>query len=90
MKKINWLDRVRNRVFQTVKKERKFLLTVKRSKANWIGLTPLQTLQGSHAKYTETRQPVNHNCWKPEAASRRRITNISLYTVLVQYASQIA
>jgi hypothetical protein len=37
MEKITWDERVINEVLRTVKVERNILLTIKRSKANWIG-----------------------------------------------------
>jgi hypothetical protein len=37
MKKIRWIDRVRNEVLHRVKEDRNILHTIKRRKANWIG-----------------------------------------------------
>jgi hypothetical protein len=37
MEKTAWAERVKNEVLRAVKVERKILLTIKRSKANWIG-----------------------------------------------------
>jgi len=42
MEKISWTDIVRNeKVLSRAKKERNFLRTIKRRKANWIVLIPL-------------------------------------------------
>ena len=35
---ISWTDRVRNEVYHRVEKERNILHTIKRRKANWVGL----------------------------------------------------
>jgi hypothetical protein len=37
VEKITWAERVKNEVFRAVKVERNILLTIKRSKANWVG-----------------------------------------------------
>jgi hypothetical protein len=37
MEKISFTDRVKNEVLHRVKKERKFVYTMKWKKANWIG-----------------------------------------------------
>jgi len=37
MEKITWAERVENEVLHAAKVERNILLTVNRSKANWIG-----------------------------------------------------
>jgi hypothetical protein len=37
MEKINWTDRVRNKVLHKIKEERSILRTVKTRKAHWIG-----------------------------------------------------
>jgi hypothetical protein len=43
-------------IVHRVKEERNIPHTIKRRKANWIGQIPVQTLQASHAKYTEVHQ----------------------------------